>query len=169
MLKKRSIVNFIIVLFLATKSQAQHCPFDGTSIIMLKIEGDKQAISNIILQEVRHSNIDSCRFANKFLDVVFQPIDSLYAQNHWVAKREKYPKILSEKGDYYVTLNMAQVDCMIPKGNEYTYLKRHFMVSYHEVKTGKIIKVDVPNKRIYSLCTSHGEWDRIRAIKVKGR
>jgi hypothetical protein len=149
------------------KSHAQHCPFDGTSIIMLKMKGDKKGVSNITLREINNPQVDTCRFENELINVVFQPIDSLYVRNHWVKSRENRPNMLSEKGDLYVTLNMAQVDCMIPKGNEYTLLKRHFVVSYKDVKTGKMREIVVPDKKIFSLCTSYGEWERIKAIVVK--
>jgi hypothetical protein len=167
MLKKISVLIIIIASFFSIKSYAQHCPFDGTSIIVLKIKGDKRAISNVILREVKNPQVDSCRFANKLLNVIFQPIDSFYAQNRWVKNRENRPKMLSEKGDLYVTLNMAQVDCMIPKGNEYTHRKRHFVVSYKEEKTGKTVEIVVLDERVFSLCTSYGEWERIKAIVVK--
>jgi hypothetical protein len=150
------------------KSQAQHCPFDGTSIIMLKIKGGK-TISKITLREKENHKADSCSFAQGLLTLVFQPIDTLYARNHWVKDREVRYKVtpLSKKGDYYVTLNMAQVDCMIAKSNEYTLLKRHFVLSYREEKTGKTVELVVPNKKIYSLCSSYGSWDRIKAIRIK--
>jgi hypothetical protein len=164
--KKIYLLIFVLVSLFSIKSQAQHCPFDGTSIIMLKIKGDKKEVSNITLREKNNPKVDSCRFENELINVVFQPIDSLYARNHWVKSRENRPNMLIEKGDLYVTLNMAQVDCMIPKGNEYTLLKRHFVVSYKDVKTGKTVEMDVPDNRIFSLCTSYGEWERIKAIAV---
>ena len=165
---KKIIIILLVALFFSTKSQAQHCPFDGTSIIMLKIKEGK-VISNITLREKENPKADSCRFAQGLLTCVFQPIDTLYADNHWVKDREIRYQVspLSKKGDYYVTLNMAQVDCMIAKGNEYTYLKRHFVLSYQDIKTGKIVEIVVPNKKIYSLCSSYGSWERIKAIRIK--
>jgi hypothetical protein len=165
--KKLYLLIFVLVSLFSIKSQAQHCPFDGTSIIMLKIKGDKKEVSNITLREINNPKVDSCRFENELINVVFQPIDSLYARNHWVKSRENRPNMLIEKGDLYVTLNMAQVDCMIPKGNEYTHRKRHFTLSYQVVKTGKTVEMDVPDNRIFSLCTSYGEWKRIKAIVLK--
>jgi hypothetical protein len=170
--KKMKTTHFLLLIttfLFSIKNHAQHCPFDGTSIILIKIKGKKEGISNLILQEKKNPKADSCSFATGLISRIFQPIDSLYADNHWVKNYElKYKTSpMSSKGDYYVTLNMANVDCMIPKGNEYTYLKRHFVVTYQDKKTGKIVELDVPDKKIYSLCSSYGSWERIKGIVIK--
>jgi hypothetical protein len=136
---------------------------------LLKIKGKSNEITNIMLREKKNPKADSCSFANGLIRMVFQPIDSLYADNHWVKDYQLKYNVspMTAKGDYYVTLNMARVDCMIPKGNEYTYLKRHFVVSYQDKKTGKIVEIDVPDKKIYSLCSSYGSWERIKGISIK--
>ena len=165
---KKIIIILLVALFFSTKSQAQHCPFDGTSIIMLKIKEGK-VISNITLREKENPKADSCRFAQGLLTCVFQPIDTLYADNHWVKDREIRYQVspLSKKGDYYVTLNMAQVDCMIAKGNEYTYLKRHFIITFKDKKTGETEQIDVPETKIFKMCTASGSWDKFEAIKIE--
>jgi hypothetical protein len=170
-LKTIHILLLITVSFFSTNSHAQHCPFDGTSIILLKIKGKKEVISNIMLLEKKNPKVDSCSFAKGLLNIAFQPLDSLYDENNWVRNYQLKYNVspMSAKGDFYVTLSMAHVDCMIPKGNEYTHLKRHFVVSYQDKKTGKVVEMDVPDKKIYSLCSSYGSWERIKAINIKSK
>jgi hypothetical protein len=131
-LKTIHILLFITVSFFSTNNLAQHCPFDGMSIILLKIKGKSNEISNIMLLEKKNPKADSCSFAKGLLNIAFQPLDSLYTENNWVENYQLKYNVspMSAKGDFFVTLSMAHVDCMIPKGNEYTHLKRHFVVSY---------------------------------------
>jgi hypothetical protein len=159
----------ITVSFFSINSHAQHCPFDGTSIILIKIKGKKEGISNLTLREKKHAKVDSCSFAKGLLNIAFHPIDSLYTENKWVEDYQLKYNVspFSARADYYITLSMAHVDCMIPKSNEYTHLKRHFRVSYQYDKTEKVIEIDVPDKKIYSLCTIYGSWERIKSTKIK--
>ncbi len=167
-MKKKILILITAACCFIPKSQAQHCPFDGTSIVILKVN-NKANKTDFVLKEVNYPKADSCRYAEGLLTLKFQPFDSLYADNNWVETYEKRGKKakLSSKGDFYVTLGQASTDCMLPRNNEYEYIARQFVIIYKDVKTGKMKQIKVPKSKIFSMCTSAGSWERIEAIGVK--
>ncbi len=166
MRKKLLIVSFC--LFWAFLTQAQHCPFDGTSIILIKVSNETD-LTDFILKEVNNPKSDSCTYAEGLLQKSFQPIDSFYAHNQWIKTYEERYKMqkIASKGNLYVKLNQATADCMIKNGNNYTYIKRHFVITFKDKKTGETEQIDVPETKIFKMCTTSGSWDRFEAIEIK--
>ena len=166
-MKIKILVIVVLSLFFFKKMEAQHCPFDGTSIVLIKVL-DMENKTDFMLKEVNNPKADSCTYAEGLLDISFQPIDSFYAKNHWVKDYEKRYKMkkIASKGDLYVKLNQATADCMIKKGNDYTYIKRHFVISFKNKKTGEVEQMDVPETKIFKMCTASGSWDRFEAITI---
>ena len=59
-----------LILFGSTNCLAQHCPFDGTSIIMVKITGNNTLQKNkyeFTLQEIENPTADTCKYAKGLL------------------------------------------------------------------------------------------------------
>jgi hypothetical protein len=156
------------MLLFSEKIQAQHCPFDGTSIVLIKVP-NKTGKTDFILKEVNNPKADSCTYAAGLLEEMFQPIDSFYAENQWIRTYEKRYKMqkIKSKGNLYVKLNQATADCMIKNGNNYTYIKRHFIITFKNKKTNKIEQMDVPESKVFKMCTTSGSWDRFEAIKIE--
>lgn len=158
----------VLMLFFYQKMQAQHCPFDGTSIVLIKVS-NKTDKTDFMLKEVNNPRADSCTFEKGLLEMSFQPIDSFYAENQWIRtyeKRYKMPKIAS-KGSLYVKLNQATANCMIENDNNYIYVKRHFIITFKDKKTNRIAQIDVPEAKVFKMCTASGSWDRIEAIEIE--
>jgi hypothetical protein len=51
--------------------EAQHCPFDGTSIVLIKVL-DMENKTDFMLKEVNNPKADSCTYAEGLLDISFQ-------------------------------------------------------------------------------------------------
>lgn len=166
--KSQIVLTFLIITLFNIKILAQHCPFDGASIVILNVL-DKKNKTDFVLKEVDNPQADSCTYAEGLLQKSFQPIDSFYAENHWIKTYEKRYKMqkISSKGNLYVKLTQATADCMIKNGNNYDYIKRQFVITFKDKKTGETEQIDVPENRIFKMCTSAGSWDRIEAITVE--
>jgi hypothetical protein len=117
---RKNLFIILFGLFFKQSIKAQHCPFDGTSIVILKVFNKKDKV-DFTLIEVDNPKADSCTYAEGLLEIPFQPIDSFYAKNHWVKTYEKRYKMqkIKSKGGFYVKLNQATADCMIKNGNNY--------------------------------------------------
>lgn len=164
---------FLSVLFLFNFSNgfAQHCPFDGTSIIMVNIYSNgvlqKGNDYNLVLREIDNPNPDTCKYAKGILLKNFKSVTELHKQNERILAREKTSKVdLSAKGNFYVLLNMAETQCMQPSATDFTYYDRKFLIGVTNKKTGKKISLGIPKNKIYSLCTN-GDWSRINALEIK--
>jgi hypothetical protein len=166
-MKIKAIFFIILSLYFSKKTIGQHCPFDGASIVLIKVMS-KTNKTDFMLKEVNNPNADSCTYAEGLLDMKFQPIDSFYTKNHWIETYEKRYKMqkLSTKGDLYIKLNQATADCMIKNGNDYTYIKRHFIIRFKNKKTGEVGQIEVPESKIFKMCTASGSWDRFEAIII---
>lgn len=166
-MKKIIFVSIIVSYFFTSKTQAQHCPFDGTSIVILKVKNGQNK-TDFKLVEINNPKADSCSYGKGLLVLPFQPIDSFYSDNDWVQAYEERYKMaqLSSKGQFYVSFSMAMVDCMLARDNDFEYLKRQFILTFKDLKTGKLGQIKVSKKSIYSLCISYGSWDRIKPILI---
>jgi hypothetical protein len=155
-------------LFLVLKIQAQHCPFDGSSIVIIKVLNKKNT-TDFILKEVDNPRADSCTYAEGLVEIPFKSMDSLYAENHWVKHYEKRYKMqrIKSKGNLYVKLGMASSDCMLKYGNNFRYVKRQFVLTYREKKTGKTQQIKIPESKIFKMCTTAGSWSRFEPIEIK--
>lgn len=160
--------SIVCLLFLSQNTVAQHCPFDGAHIVLIKIT-DKEHKTDFMLQEINNPMADSCSYAKGLLSLAFKPIDSLYAKNHWFEEYEERYKMqkISTKGAFYVKLGQATRTCMIKEGNNYRYIKRQFIITFKNKMTDTIEQMEIPNDKIFVMCTSAGSWDRFEAIEIK--
>lgn len=169
--------NFAILLFLILikQSAAQHCPFDGSSIVVIKLS---DSIGNpiikpgsaLFLTEKPNALADSCTYATGQLNLSFgSPENNLIKKypGSWEERAALYLKECSfnQPGYYVVVLNQAQRSCMVDRNNQFSYIKRQFEIRQKTVE-GNILLTDVPADRIYSLCTSSGSWTRILSIDI---
>ena len=171
-MKRNIFLAIILVLFNYSNCFAQHCPFDGTSIIMVNIIStngilQKSNAYDLVLQEIENPNPDTCEYAKGLLKIDFKPVTEMYKQNKNIPDYEKKINVsLIKKGDFYVLLSMAETQCMQPSGNEFTYYDRKFLIVITNKKTGKQNSFIIPRDKIYSLCTNF-KWDRIKPLEIK--
>lgn len=174
----KQYLTALFFLICIKQAAAQHCPFDGSSIIVIKLtDSSGNAItkpgSAIFLTEKPNALADSCTYATGQLNLAFgNPENNLIKKypGTWEERAALYLKECSfnQPGYYVVVLNQAQRSCMVDRNNQFSYIKRHFEIRQKKAE-GNILLADVPADRIYSLCTSSGSWTRINAVEVRSQ
>lgn len=166
---------FLTAILLGPSLRAQHCPFDGSSAVIIRlpdIQGslDKDSSLAIFLVETDTLLADSCTYAEGALKIKFRSINDALVKkypNTWEYRAGKYvlEAPFNQSGLLTVVLNQAQASCMLKRNNEFNYVKRKFEL--HVVKDGRIIQqLPVPPEKIFSLCTSAGPWTRIQPVEI---
>lgn len=168
---------FAALLFLICikQSAAQHCPFDGSSIVVIKLTDSSgnpitKPGSAIFLTEKPNTLADSCTYATGQLNLAFgNPENNLIKkyEGTWEERASLYLTECSfnQPGYYVVVLNQAQRSCMVERNNQFSYIKRQFEIRQKKAD-GNVMLTDVPADHIYSLCTSSGSWTRIKPIDI---
>lgn len=166
--------NLVLVYFLffcLSPAIAQHCPFDGSSIIFLKTISSKKALNKklpeLILHETGNKNPSLCTYSDKNIEATFLPINKFYSNNTHLKDYEKKLSVeLHNRGDYFIILSQAETECMKKNNNDFDYTQRKFEVHFVNPATNKIVSISIPKEKIYMLCTN-GDWNRITALEIK--
>ncbi len=175
-----SIYKYTLPLFVALiclkPLEAQHCPFDGSSIIVIKLTDSLgRSISvlkdRVILFEKTNPLADSCTYAAGQLSILFgSPLEKLVKKypGSWEYRATQYLAACSfnQPGYYVVVLNQAQHSCMVERNNQFNYINRQFEIRQENTE-GNILLTAVPAERIFTLCTSGGSWTRIQPIDIR--
>lgn len=177
---KNSILKIsFLLLFLSVSALtvfAQHCPFDGTRMIVVHLTDAENkpivdAFDNLILREIDNADADVCTYAEGLLEKPFaralNAFSELYGIKDSVEILQKYCADCSflTDGFYAAKLNQAEFNCMIKKDGDFNYKKRKFEAVYEKNGVKKTVKVT--ENDIYSLCTGSGKWSRIAPIELK--
>lgn len=173
---KKSFFFFMVLCFCRNALSAQHCPFDGSAMIVIKvIDKNGHPITDlksaILLYEIDNPRADSCTYAQGRLSVPFrEPKQSLIEKynNTWKSWATRYSGDCSfmEPGHYAVVLNQAQAHCMLKNETWFTYVERNFEIRLQKADSLKVL-ASVSRENIYSLCTSAGKWSRIAPLEIK--
>lgn len=177
MRRKNLFLAALLLLWFSIYANAQHCPFDGSHIVVIKLMNNRgKPISklngSVYLKEINNANPQKCSYADKPLSIRFGTIqNSLY--NKYEGSWQSWAKQQSEgcsflgAGYYAVVLNQAQNDCMIlqENTNDYQYISREFEIVLKQNGIEKKL-APVSNHEVYSLCTGSGSWQRINAIEL---
>jgi len=155
--------------------QAQHCPFDGGVIVVIKLTGpDGRPVTNsagrVFLAEQPNPKADSCTYANELLQLPFDLPQKNLVEKYsgtWEERASLYLKdcIFNQPGYFVVVLNQAQHRCMVSVNGNYRYDDRHFDIRRISDTENKLLG-KVPANRLYPLCTATGKWSRIEAIEI---
>lgn len=155
---------------------AQHCPFDGTRMIVVHLTDEKDqpivdAVQSLILREIDNPNADSCTYAEGLLEKPFLLANDAFTNMY---KSDSSRNLIQQycadcnfltDGFYAVRLGQAETSCMIKKDGDFTYQKRKYEIGFERNGIKKTVKVT--DNDIYSLCTSGGKWSRIVPIEIK--
>ena len=173
---KKIIPVFIAALLFTDQLSAQHCPFDGGYIVVIKLTDANGNIitrfdSTFFLTETPNPLADSCTYAVGQLNQPFASTEKNLVKKYegsWEYRAALYLEecTFKEPGHLVVVLNMAQRSCMIERNNQFTYLDRHFEIR-QKTNTGTKLLATVPMDKIYPLCTANGNWSRIKAIEIQ--
>jgi hypothetical protein len=156
-------------------ANAQHCPFDGSYVVVIKVvdkKGNpvKKCPVKFKLSELENPQADSCTYAKGKLNKVFAQSSSVVFNaftGGWESSAKKFSSCsLFAEGCYAVLLNQAENQCMVKAGGDFRYEKRKFVIRYVLPKSKKEKIITSMQEHIYSLCTSNGNWCRIKPIKI---
>lgn len=154
---------------------AQHCPFDGSTVIVIKVVDKKgKPVTKLNkpfrLVEIDNPIADSCSFSKGLLEKNFAKSDSAIMNRYsgsWKSWSQKYKDCpLFKPGCYAIVLSMDQSDCMIKQGNDYRYRERKFEIQYEGKRLKAKLRTPIPAERYYSLCTDGGSWCRIKPMEI---
>lgn len=161
------ILLLLSILIFPTFIFAQHCPFDGANLIVVKLtdkKGKPVTDAKITLKEIENDNPESCSFAKGLLNKPFEPtksvLSNIYKMDNVIEKYCADCNFLG-KGYYTVKLNQAEKTCQIRDNNNYKNLPRKFEISYG------MRNYLVKESENHHLCTNAGKWSRILPIEIK--
>lgn len=172
-----------IVFLLGTATQAQHCPFDGTHLIAIKVvdkEGKMITKFNtpFYLLEVDNPMADSCTTAAGLIKKCFLIKDTFIAECNERFNRNGYNKQLYNRltkagvfanANILLTLNQAENTCTLIGKSEtvytnYIYRQRKFVIAY--IVNNKEVQQPLPDEFIYALCTASNEIETFKPMVI---
>jgi hypothetical protein len=176
--------NSIIAVFLgpaflcgALGAFAQHCMFDGASMIIVQLTDidDKPlfgSAADLTLQEMDNPEADACRLTKGLLSLSFLPPANAFLQRYSRQGFDSFSSFCEDcefnaDGFYAVILGQGEPGCMIKKDDDtdYHHVKRKFEVRYKRDDVEQSIAV--PPDKIFSMCTGTGKWSRFEPIKFQ--
>jgi hypothetical protein len=180
----KSVILFTFFLISWKGMLAQHCPYDGTHLIAIKVV-DKQGrmISNtnipFYLVEVDNSMADSCTSAAGLIKKQFLIKDTFIVECNERFDRNGYNKQLNNrltkagvftKANMMLTINQAENTCTLIGKSEtvytnYIYRQRKFVIAY--TINGKEMQKPLPEELIYDLCTNAREIEKFKPVIIK--
>jgi hypothetical protein len=180
----KPIVFGIIFLTISKIMLAQHCPFDGTHLIAIKVV-DKQGKmvsdfnTSFYLLEVDNPMADSCTSAAGLVKRQFLIRDTFIAECNERFGRNGYSTQLNNRltktevfanANMMLTINQAENTCTLIGKSEtvytnYIYRQRKFVIAY--MLNNKVMQQPVPNELIYALCTNAKEIEKFKPVIIK--
>ena len=162
-----------VFFFLPLLLFSQHCPFDGTMILVVKTSKKLKANEYILIEETSDYQLGICSYGdNKLKDTLRTKQERLFLSDRQVKYFDEYlkksPKDFS-KNTYILVRGYHSIECVERKKDEkgYEFTQKHsrsFVLRL--VKKRKVLQEKrITSKDFYSLCTSAGSWDRIVALK----
>jgi hypothetical protein len=177
---------FFGIFFLAISKTipAQHCPFDGTHLIAIKVV-DKQGKmvsdfnTSFYLLEVDNPMADSCTSAAGLVKKQFLIRGTFIAECDERFGRNGYNTQLNNRltkngvfanANMMLTINQAENTCTLIGKREtvysnYIYRQRKFVIAY--MLNNKEVRQPVPDEMIYALCTAAKEIEKFKPVIIK--
>jgi hypothetical protein len=171
------LYTLCLALLLTLAATAQHCPYDGGSLIAVKLVNAKGAMLNpsaytAYLEEVDNPVADSCTYAEGMLKLKLLDKKAFYVscEDHYHNYSEALKKRLQQKGvtgnaNLFVIINQAETECMLKNNNDFDYRTRKFVVRVEH--NGEWVTVPVPGSGVRSLCTNNSKgFEHFEAVVV---
>lgn len=177
-------ILIVFSFFIFNSAFAQHCPFDGSYLIAIKVVNKqgkmvKTASTNFYLQEVDNKLADSCSSAAGIVRKEVLTTENYIKDCTERWDRNGYNKELIDRltkanvfttSNMFVSLNQSEHTCTLIGKSEtvytnYIYLKRKFVITYTLNK--KRVSVKVPKTAIYSLCKGSNELENFKPLVIK--
>ncbi len=177
-------ILIVFASFIFNATIAQHCPFDGSYLIAIKVVNKqgkmvKTTSTNFYLQEVDNKVADSCSSAAGLIKKQLITTANYIKDCNERWDRNGYNKELINRltkanvfttSNMFVSLNQSERTCTLIGKSEtvytnYIYLKRKFVIPYTLNK--KRVSVKVPKTAIYSLCKGSNELENFKPLVIK--
>ena len=175
---------FLFTVMLCNNLYAQHCPYDGTHLVTIKVvdrKGNMLTDINTIfyLLEVDNPMADSCTSAAGLVKKQFLNSDVFIAEMDRKFNRNGYNTELNNrlknagvfiKANMMVSLNQAENTCTLIGKSEtvytnYIYRQRKFEIVY--TVNGKEIRHPLPVGFISALCTNNKDLKNFKAVTIR--
>ncbi len=168
---------FIIATLFSLNMCAQHCPWDGGTLISVKLVTKYGRPWNLTkdtayLLEVENPDASMCSYAEGLLKkplfntTTFFTTGNRYGPNYGETLRKRLKGMgVIDKSNLLVSLNQAEKSCMIKKDGDFTYKDRKFVIICESGKHK--VSVPVPPAAIRSLCTSSKDFLNFEPIVVR--
>ncbi len=141
---KANNMRYVILFFavmLSINLHAQHCPYDGTTLVVVKLVDQKGKPVNppkdtLYLVEIENPQAALCSYAEGLLKIPLLASDT-YFEKHGQTSGANYGNELKKRlkdlgvinnANLLVSLNQAEKDCMMKKEGDYEYRKRKFVI-----------------------------------------
>lgn len=163
---------------------AQHCPYDGTHLITIKVvdENNKMLIdinTAFYLQEVDNPMADSCTSAAGLVNRQFLNSNAFKIEINKKYDRNGYNTDLNNRliksgiykdANMMLAINQAENTCTLIGKSEtvytnYIYQQRKFEIIY--TINGKENRIPLPVDLIFSLCTGSEDLKSFKTINIK--
>ncbi|MBL0145802.1 MAG: hypothetical protein IPP48_08605 [Chitinophagaceae bacterium] len=177
-------VVLLIAFSICKVSAAQHCPYDGSYLIAVKLVDKKGNMINteninFYLQEVDNKLADSCTSAAGTIKKQLLTTSNYIKECNERWDRNGYNKKLIDRltkahvflnNNRFVYINQGEHTCTLIGKSEtvytnYIYTKRKFVINYTVNK--KEVSIKVPPAAIYSLCTNSKDLQNFKPIVIK--
>jgi hypothetical protein len=163
-------IKWYWLMLAGSHSTAQHCPFDGFSIVVVQLKSAKTGkprTTEGYTMELRNKGAnDSCQQISKPFDavqaVLIDSADAVFKQ--YAAKFANAP--IFKPGHFAVLLRDDELRCTQGNSSLHKAQQQSFEVFYVFRKFRRKRSVTVAVKNIYPLCTVHGSWNRIQPIVI---
>lgn len=164
---------FLLIAMLAATSFAQHCPFDGTYMIVARLtDRNDKPVENarLSLREVDNPQAASCAHSKGLLDRSLEPtaelINGYFRERPWGDTVKEFCEDCGflGAGFYAAILTQSERFCMLyDDKNDLNSLRRKFEISYGEQT------IAVQDSQVYRLCWAEGKWSRIEPVEIRVR
>ncbi len=174
----------LFTVLLCTNLYAQHCPYDGTHLVAIKIvdkHGKMLTDVNTVfyLLEVDNPLADSCTSGAGLVKKQFLNSDDFIAEMDKKFNRNGYNTKLNNRlkvagiftnANMMLTLNQAENTCTLIGKSEtvytnYIYRQRKFVIAY--TVNGTEIRHPLPDGYISALCTNNKDLKNFKTITIR--
>ncbi len=175
---------FLFTVMLCANLHAQHCPYDGTHLVAIKVVDKKGNMLTDVntffyLMEVDNLMADSCTSAAGLVKKQFLNSDAFYAEMDRKFNRNGYNKGLNNRlkdagvfanANMMLTLNQAENTCTLIGKSEtvytnYIYRQRKFVIAY--TLNGKETRHLLPAGFISVLCTNNKDLKNFKTVTIR--
>ncbi len=160
---------FGLLVLVAQCAAAQHCPFDGSTILLIQLDFENESFRNHFQMELvvppYDSSVAGCQDFALPMDLkkgyVSSTPDTSFVNDLYERFSTKYDLTPNH---YAFFLSHSHLACY--KNDKIFQRDFRLKVSLTDLKS-KVYEFAIKPKQIYSLCIGAGNWRRVQAVHLK--